>query len=287
MGNFSNTTKQVFAYDTYNDTAIWREMDEVPVAEGFHHAAYGLDEGNKTMYICGSYVGGSPYPHNGTCLKYVHTNPKGEQWSFLPSLPDTGRGGGAFFFMKSSNSILYASGATRNVWEVTDHNNTWELYLDNLAAGWQTRPDTLYQGNHISHVSVWYEGKQRHYMAGGQVRSNEANGNLDDHVEWDNVNKQWIRRASMNIRRGHASTSTAPYGCGYLIAGGAIQGSNKTTDISYYSIKTDTWTSIGNLPSPINNPVCTIVRLGPNNDWYYCQTGFIGKTFPWRVPISL
>ena len=143
-----------------------------------------------------------------------------------------------------------------------------------------------YKGNHIGHVTATYQGKQRHFFLGGQSGSNESDGNLDDNVEWDNVNKNWIRRASMPFKRGHMSSSVFAYGCGFLVAGGAVQGYQRTSDISYYAIDKDQWFKIGDLPQAINTPACDIVRLGPGNDWIYCQTGSSGK-FSQKVRISL
>jgi hypothetical protein len=189
--------------------------------------------------------------------------------------------------IKQSNSLLFTAGATRPDGNAFDHPDTWELPLDNVSIGWGKRMDIPYEANHVSHVTALYEGKQRHYVAGGQLQQDEYNRNQADHFEWDSTNKQWIRRASLPVARGHATASTVPYGCGYMVAGGAINGGIQTSDISYYSIDTDTWTSIGNLVHELNSPVCDIVHLGQNNDWLYCQTGPICCDFSWRIRITL
>ena len=139
-GNFQTVTKKVYAFDTTDSNAKWREMDEVPVPVGFSHAAFAVVD-ESIMYICGAYVGPTPGPHSDVCLKYEHKNSPGKQFSFLPKLPE-GRGGGGMVHMKSSNSLLYATGATRPSGGTTsDHSDVWELTLDNTAAGWQKRPD--------------------------------------------------------------------------------------------------------------------------------------------------
>jgi hypothetical protein len=270
---FDNVTQQVFAFDTRNATPQWREMDPVPVP-GFTHAGYAVD--GSVLYICGAYIGGVNVIRDGsTCLKYTHTSPTGSQWSFLPSLPD-GRGGGGFFHIKESNSLLYATGATRRGATI-DQTTTWELFIDNLSEGWITRAPTLYKANHISHVTVFYEGRYRYYIAGGQLEQEEYTGNQPDLIEWDQASKTWIRRANMILPRGHASASTLPYGCGFMMIGGAINTGWSTSDISFYSIETDTWTKIGDLPRSLNTPVCDIVRNLNDSDWLYCITGNVGS----------
>jgi N-acetylneuraminic acid mutarotase len=130
-GSFENTTKKVFAYDVTNLTAKWRPMDDVPVP-GFHHAAYAVH--GHILYLCGAYVGGeSTVTASPICLKYTHDAPIGTQWTRLPDLPAP-RGGGGMNRIVETNSLVYATGATRP--PTTDWNNTWELSLDNLSAGW-------------------------------------------------------------------------------------------------------------------------------------------------------
>jgi hypothetical protein len=277
-------TKKVYALKATDPLAKWREMDDVPVTEGFSHTAAAI--AGDIMYLCGGFVGGTAEIHTDVCLKYTHTNPPTQQWSFLPSLPE-GRGGSGMFFMDSTNSLLYTTGATRTNGTVTDYNTTWELNLGNAKPGWEIRPELPYKANHVSHVTATFEGRQRHFVLGGQAKSNEGFGNKADNFEWDNINRNWVQRASIPLARGHSSSSTVPYGCGFIMAGGAINNKTQTSDVSYYGIDTDTWTSIGNLTQPINTPVCDIVRFPNGTDYFYCQTGSIVGKFSWRIKISL
>jgi hypothetical protein len=283
-GTFNNVTQRVFAFDTRNASAKWREMDPVPVP-GFTHAGYAVN--GSQMYICGSYVGGVNVIRDGPiCLLYTHTAAPGSQWSFLPSLPD-GRGGGGFFHIKETNSLVYATGATRRG-PTFDQNTTWELSLNNISGGWETRAATLYKANHISHVTAFFQGRHRYYIAGGQLQQKESDGNQADLIEWDQASKTWIRRANMTLPRGHASASTLPYGCGFIMIGGAINNGTQTADIAYYGIDTDSWTSIGTLPRAINTPVCEIVKNLNASDWVYCNTGLVStNNFAWRRRISV
>jgi N-acetylneuraminic acid mutarotase len=282
-GAFTNVTTQVYAYNTRILNSVWRQLDDVPVP-GFTHAAYAV--AGLKMYICGAYVGPTPGPDSKICLKFTPTAPSGQQWSFLPEMTAS-RGGGGLNHIKETNSIIYSAGATRRNGKTIDYNTTYELYLDNPAGGWIRRADIPYKGNHASHVTAYYQGKPRYYWAGGQLQQNESLGNQNDLVEWDQDTKTWIRRAYMPLPRGHASSSTVAYGCGFLMIGGAINTGTKTPDISYYGVDSDTWTKIGDLTQKMNTPVCDIIRNLNNSDWVYCQSGPVNSTFNWRRRISV
>jgi N-acetylneuraminic acid mutarotase len=275
-------TTKVYAYNVRDPNAKWQMMDDVPVL-GFHHAAYAVD--GLVMYICGAYVGGiDNITDSPICLKYSHTAPAGQQWTRLPDMPGH-RGGGGMNLIFETNSLLYATGATRTGWATTDYNTTFELSLDNLSAGWSVRSAIPYKANHVSHVTAYYQGQPHYFVGGGQIKQEEADGNQHDLVEWIPTTATWKRRANMTFSRGHSSASTIAYGCGFLMIGGAINGGNQTTDISYYGIDTDSWISIGDLPDKINTPVCDIVRNLTDSDWVYCQTGWYWGEFSWRRKI--
>jgi N-acetylneuraminic acid mutarotase len=156
--------------------------------------------------------------------------------------------------------------------------------LDNLDGGWNAKVDTPHLGNHLGYTTIFHQGKERHYIMGGQRGSNEPNGNTIQLHEFDIANNTWSQHKDMLFPRGHLLTSTVKYGnCGFLIMGGAINGKQMTSDISYYSIDTNTWTKIGDLPRALNSPVCTIAA-----DFYiYCQGGLIREQFAVRRQITV
>jgi N-acetylneuraminic acid mutarotase len=282
---WNETTKKVYAFDTTMPKAKWREMDEVPTAEGFSHAAFAVD--GDIMYVCGGYVGATPGPHTDTCLRYNHSSPPTTQWTYMPPLPE-GRGGGGMILVNNTKTLMYATGATRVDGAAYDHRDVWGLNLNNLTSGWKKFPDIPYEGNHVSHVTASFKGQQRHFIMGGQLKQNEKFTNQAHNFEWNSTSMSWTRRASLPVGRGHASSSTFPYGCGLIIAGGAINNNTKTKDVSFYSIETDSWTKIGDLVIEMNTPVCDIVRFSSNStDYIYCQTGGISTKFSWRIQISL
>jgi hypothetical protein len=145
----------------------------------------------------------------------------------------------------------------------------WKYSLSNPALGWVESTPIPYFGNHISYVTARDDrGAQRHYFLGGQIGENEIFGNLADVFEFNAVEERWIRRASMPFGRSHSTASTRPIGCGFIVAGGAINAVSipgkkvQTSDISYYDIPTDTWTSIGSIGLPMVTPLVAIDKNG-------------------------
>lgn len=65
---------------------------------------------------------------------------------------------------------------------------------------------------------------ERHFFLAGQRGEDEFEGNNDDNFEWDVASETWIRRKSMPLTRGHASSSTTPVDCGFIISGGSSNG---------------------------------------------------------------
>jgi hypothetical protein len=299
VSGFSNTwfnvSRKVYALNVSSTTVAttWREMDDVPVPVGFSHSGCVID--GNILYLCGGYVGPNPGKETNVCLQYTHSNKRGTQWKYLPPLPQ-GRAGGSLLHFKTTNSLVFTSGATRsdpsNIWKSTDHTDSWELVLNNTAGGWMARSPIPYKANHVSYASVpYHRGSQKHFVLGGQAAENEGTGNVADLFEYDSSNKRWIRRTNIPFPRGHSSSSTIPIpGCGFIVAGGAINGAYpkghyQTTDISYYDILSNTWTKVGDLPTKVNTPVCDIAQLSNGNNYLYCQTGKVDQPSPFRRQI--
>ena len=282
---FSNSiqevTKKTYAYDTTKSTSVWRQMDDLPLPDGISHCAYAV-KGN-VLYTCGGYNGGHPGPGMKKCLKFTGTNPPGSQWSTLPDLPAE-RAGGGMILDSASNTLLYATGASRpdpkrRLYTI-DHDDVWELNLNNLNAGWQTKPKIPYKGNHMGFVTVKYQGKERHYYHGGQSGEAENDTNQNTMYEWIQSSSQWIKRQDLPIGRGHYSSSVVPYKeCGFLIFGGRYN-SGPTSDVTYYDIGNDRWTTIGDLPEAVKTPVCDI-----SDGVAYCQTGKVSGDFSHKIEV--
>ena len=282
---FKPLTKKCYAYDTrQNTTGTWREMDDFPAVNGSTHGAFVIIQ--NIMYLCGGYVGAHPGPATNLCWKYDHSAARGMQWSTMPSLPGQ-RSGGGMIHDSVRNTLLFATGASRpNPLDpifTIDHPDVWQLDLNNINAGWVTKPILPYQGNHIGFVTLNYGGQERHFFLGGQHGEEEKTSNLAHMYEWDASGEKWIERKSLLFPRGHFSSSTNALstGCGFVISGGATNDGGQTSEVHYYDLPTDTWSVLGNLKSRLNTPVCSI-----QSNYLYCESGHINKPFSWRTQIT-
>lgn len=278
INQFTDATNQTYARDvTGSKGSGWRRMDDLPVAKGITHGAATV-VGYK-MYMCGGFYGGNPGLHVPDCYVYDHMKqPGNNQWSKIRPLPKGGTGGGGIIYDSATNSLYYAAGGIRDIAaptrEIYDVNAFYKYNLDNPSAGWISMGSCPYNANHISAVTAYDKfGNERHYFLGGQIGKDECRSNLNNVYEWNAVTAEWTRRANLPFPRGHAPSSTIPIGCGFVIAGGSINSIsgcyNQTSDISYYDIATNAWTSIGNLSNTVKSPVCAIGKDG----YFYCISG--------------
>jgi N-acetylneuraminic acid mutarotase len=281
-GRWEFATPKVFALDVTNRSATWREMDDVPIRVGITHSGH-VVVNNTKFYMCGGYVGGEPYPVTSECFMYHHANQKGSQWTTIPSIPGK-RSGGGMIHDQGRNSLIFATGASRDnktdLNTTIDHSDVWELSLDNMSGGWKSKTNIPYQANHVGAVSVLHNGKQHHFFMGGQLRADEAGGNLDFVYEYNSTSSRWDQRAPLPVPRGHFSSSTVPdrNGCGFFVLGGAINGGKRTADVLYYSVANNLWMKLGEMPSARNTPVCGISA----DNYLYCQGGNLAAKFSWR-----
>lgn len=258
--NFKAVTNLTYARDISVTNQPWRRMEDMPVTIGITHAAT-VVIGMK-IYMCGGYAGPPPGPHVAHCFIYDHSKAPGTgQWSSFPSIPNNGTAGGGMIYDTTRNALYYSGGAQRpkpGSRLAIDQNNTWKFSFDDPASGWVASTPITYKANHQSYVTVQYQGLERHFFAGGQLGENELNGNAANTFEFIASTETWVRRASIPYGRSHTTTSTRAYGCGFIMAGGAINSFtnvlNRTNDIHYYHIPSDNWTYIASLPKRSATP---------------------------------
>ena len=274
-GNFASVTKQMYARNLLVANSPWRRMDDMPAAIAITHAAT-VVIGLK-MYMCGGYEGPLEGPHVAHCFVYDHSKAPGTgQWSTFQSLPNTGSAGGGIIYDKVKNALFYSGGAQRSTVDgnmvTIDQDNTWKYSFDDPSSGWVAATPIPYKANHQSYVTVQYQGVDRHYFAGGQLDGREIGGNVADVFEFIPSSETWVRRASMPYGRGHTATSTRAYGCGFLIAGGAINGKGyaRTNQIHFYHIPSDSWTYIASLPVKKATP--KVFMDEKNNNLFFVDT---------------
>jgi Malectin domain len=274
-----------YTLDTADPLATWQKVDDIPISQGLTHGAH-VRIGTK-IYNCGGYVGSHPGLHTTTCMVYDQSKPLGQRWTTITPLPD-GRGGGGMFHNTALNAIYYVSGAQRykKPWlDTLDFNTTWMYSIDNPSAGWVQKADLPYAANHMMAVTATdSDGKERHYAFGGQYRERECCGNYEYLYEYDAMNDKWIRRADMQYPRAHSSSSTIPYGCGFVVVAGNTNGGLIISNVTYYNIATNTWTDMGNVPQELNTPICDINR---NQDIMYCETGRLWTSRSYKRKLGL
>lgn len=279
LQNLSLTTNHTYARNVLDIKNQWRRMDDMPSHMGITHAAT-LVIGTK-VYLCGGYIGGHPGPHVPNCFVYDHSVLPGQQqqWSNFTPLPNGGSAGGGMIYDTARNSLYYTGGGQRITLgsaHPVDIRNTWKYQLSDPKSGWVASTPFPYLANHLSYVTHRDGiGRERHFFLGGQVGEVECCANFGFNFEFVARTEKWVRRSSMPIPRGHASSSTRAIGCGFIIAGGSINSEttfkNRTDDISYYDIPTNTWTTgIGTIPRKIATPVVDI----HSNGLMYFVTGY-------------
>jgi hypothetical protein len=181
-----------------------------------------------------------------------------------------GSAGAGMIYDTALNTLFYSGG--RQSFDSTnagtvDVTNTWKYSLDDPSSGWVASTPIPYKANHQSVVTNKNAlGQERHFFMGGQEKLYECCRNRADTFEFVARDETWLPRSPMLLARGHATASTKPIGCGWIIAGGSVNSSigklNRTTDMSYYDIPSDTWSFLGNLPFPGATPVVVIASNG-------------------------
>ena len=269
INNLSDVINQTYARDVTIDGSPWRRMDDMPLSVGNTHAATTL-VGMK-VYLCGGYHGGHPGPHVPHCFVYDHSKAPGfKQWSRIADLPNDGTAGAGMIYDTTQNALYYVGGGQRLVPgspHPVDLNNAWKYSFDNPQSGWVASTPVPYTANHLSAVTHRNDnGQERHFFLGGQKGEYEITENLADTFKFVASKEKWIRRASMPMARSHATASTRPVRCGFIVAGGSLNSitkkKNRTTDVSHYDVTTNSWTSIGNVPVAMATPMVVTHAIG-------------------------
>lgn len=207
----------------------------------------------------------------------VHRMPNGSSDRICPTLQITlGTYASivATVFLSSNHSMSFwycflMSFKTYQCWQLR-HGNRWHrqgallLYGRAGTCGTRRPGESLYQARLLKclHFCLLQQGED------------EYSGNYNNFVEYDRITGTWSSLRTMPLERGHASSSTIPYACGFLIMGGSTN-TGKTTDISYYDIPTDVWVKVGDMNKKVNTPACVIYPDPSSmNDLLHCESPF-------------
>ena len=179
-------------------------------------------------------------------------------------------------FANTTCSVRPKAGDSHSV----DYFDTWTYDLAQGDNGeWVSQDNCPFSGNHIMFTRAYdADGLERFYVMGGQQGEDERYGNIDKIYEFvpskpKGSNQQWIQRANMLVKRGHANSSTRAYGCGLIMVSGTTnRPTGKIDSIHYYDIPTDAWSEIGHLGDAVNTPVCDIYKDPSGQDWVWCTS---------------
>ena len=273
INSFKAVTNQNFARDMISISSAWRKMDDMPQLFDVTHAATAV-VGMK-VYFCGGYRGAHPGPHSPFCYEYDHskTPGTGQQWTRFADIPMNGTAGAGMFYDTGRSALYYVGGGQRLVKgrsHAVDVNNSWKFDFLRPSVGWVASTSVPYKANHLSAVTTKFHDQDRHFIVGGQISEQEATGNLADLFEFIASNETFIRRTSMPFGRSHTTISTRAIGCGFVVAGGSVNSvngrKNRTANMLYYDVPTNSWTSIGDIPRSLATP---LVDIHPNGYIYF------------------
>ena len=260
INGFNEVTTQTFARDISVPNSSWRQMDDMPVEIGITHAAV-VAIGMK-LYMCGGYLGIRPGRQVASCFVYDQSKAPGNgQWSTFTNLPK-GSAGAGMIFDGATRMLYYSGGGQRRTpgsIDTTDVSFTWKISIDTPSSGWVRSTPFPFKANHLSAVTTTTTmGQERHFFVGGQIGENELDGNVGDMFEFLPSTERWIRRASLPSNRSHTTISTRAIGCGFIMAGGTLNSitekKNRTSEILYYDVPTNSWLTIGSIPLPGATP---------------------------------
>ena len=220
----------VQVYDPKTDR--WALVAPLPVA--MHHPVV-AGVGGK-LYSFGGQLS------SGDTARTLVYDPMLDAWSDLASMP-TARGAGASAVIGDKVYVVGGRPPGDNAFEVYDiPTNTWTMLSD--------LPQTYPQRNHIAATAI--DGKV--YVAGGRYNGGSFSDPITDSLDmFDPATGTWTQRARMLRPRGGVN-GVAAYGC-FFVWGGEGTSSEPNgvfPDHDVYNPKTDRWTALARLPTPVH-----------------------------------
>jgi N-acetylneuraminic acid mutarotase len=213
-------------------TNTWSIAAPLPVA--MHHPVVAGVKGK--LYSFGGQLASADTPRT---MAY---DPAANTWTDLANMP-TPRGAGSSAIVGDKVYVVGGRPPAENAFEVYDvAGNTWEILPD--------LPQTYPNRNHIAAAAI--DGKI--YVAGGRYNGGSFTDPITDSVDmFDPAAGTWSPRARMLRSRGGIN-GVAAYGCFYVWGGeGAANEPNGVfPDHDVYNPRTDRWTALARLPTPVH-----------------------------------
>ena len=240
LDNGRTGTQQYEVYDVAKNT--WTKLGYMPVAHT--HSELAADPANHVIYLAGGLYGSYPGTTVNTVYEYNTLN---NTWTSLPSMPSV-HAAGALSLVNNTLDYFGGIGVDHNV----DIGTHIVLDLNNLAAGWQSAPDMPDPRDHFAHVVL--DGKI--YAIGGEFGHDLLHEQQTLVDCYDPIAKTWTRLASIPQAKSHDESGTFVTPDGKIIsAGGQIDDFHETDNVVEYDPDTNTWTTIGKLPLPMQGAV--------------------------------
>lgn len=226
------STNTVHRFDPVTNT--WTRMADMP--ERVSHLGHVADE--RYGYFAGAYVLRSNNQQTFASSSVYQYDSVTDTYTALPALPRP-RGAGGLGLI--GRELHFVGGFNIQRQSETEH---WSLNLDNLAAGWQVRPDVPVPLNHFGVVSVG----NAMYLVGGQKTVVDDPDDASIMYRWTN-DEGWTQLTSLPEPRSHSGGATFFHDGRIYMMGGYGPGTSVESDVFIYDIASNTWTTGTPLPA--------------------------------------
>lgn len=246
LGGYLNssieTTAEVAVYDPAADA--WSVRGDMP--ERLTHSGIATDF--HYIYLAGGYVGdweSRATPVTRHVWQYDTIN---DTWTPMLQLP-VNRAAGAL--VRVGRKLHFFGGLDSNKRDRGEH-----FVLDlRRPTVWREAPALPNPRNHLGYA----ETGGKIYAIGGQHDLNEHDGNEDAVHAFDVVSGVWDDVASLPLVISHQHNATFVLNGKVVTAGGSSNGSDPQQDILEYEPATDSWRTLGQLPTPLSAAVADVI----------------------------
>jgi hypothetical protein len=224
------TSRTVQIYDIASDS--WVSGEPLPQPNN-HGMAAGV---NGKIYLIGGQRTDDQQGNSAVDMVY-ELDPATGTWVEKARMPTARSGGVAVVH----DGKIYVAGGR------VPRGSDFAVY-DPAADRWEVLPDLPSQRNHISGAAI----NGRIHIVGGRLGNGLSPLKSDAHEVFDPQTRSWTTAAPM-LRGRSGMNGVMARGCFHVWGGEAPTG--MTPDHDYYDPRTDTWSSLRNMPIPIHGVV--------------------------------
>lgn len=263
IGGYPSSRVVVNTVQVYDPTRdVWELSTPLPMA--LHHAMAAAVNGK--LYVIGGETAGSgatfgPVPPTGAGFvdRVFEFDPATGVWSSRASMP-TARSAGATAVIDGK---IYVAGGR------PPRGADFAVY-DPVADRWTTLPDLPTQRNHLAAAAI--DGKV--YVAGGRFGAGVGSEMTAVLEVFDPRTNTWERKAPMPKPRAGIN-GIAALGCFYVFGGEGNDAvpSGVFAEMEAYNPKTDRWTTLTPLPTPVHG----VTGAAFLNGWIHLPGGGVER----------